>query len=131
MKTTTNAARELGEKSINKVVTAVRVRPLSNSETERGSPIVVAIDQNLGEVTLIDPIHFECKSPNASVSKDRSVDERHFNYDFSFWSVSKHDKHFADQKFVYESVGKPIVKNCIDGYNSSLFAYGTNIFRFL
>ena len=50
--------------------------------------------------------------------------EYKFTYDHSFWSNNSRDSHFADQAYVFECVGQPIVKKAFEGYNCCLFAYG-------
>ncbi|XP_076031819.1 kinesin-like protein KIF28 [Oratosquilla oratoria] len=67
-------------------------------------------------------------------------DVKTFAYDHSYWSFdgSKEEssgyfapdlshpngKKFADQKLVYEDLGKDVLKNAWEGYNATLFAYG-------
>eukprot|EP00118_Oscarella_pearsei_P013302 m.105220 g.105220 ORF g.105220 m.105220 type:complete len:1030 (+) comp37217_c0_seq30:391-3480(+) len=62
---------------------------------------------------------------------------RTFNYDYSYWS---HDgfteepngylapatagSNYADQKCVFDDLGRGVLKNAWEGYNCSLFAYG-------
>lgn len=50
--------------------------------------------------------------------------EYKFTYDHSFWSNNPRDSHFADQSYVFDCVGQPIVKKAFEGYNCCLFAYG-------
>lgn len=47
-----------------------------------------------------------------------------FSYDHCFWSFDKNCETFATQKYVYNKIGKPLVENAFDGYNTCLFAYG-------
>ena len=62
-------------------------------------------------------------------------DERPFTFDYSFWShdnfeINEHgfmiptSKKYADQNVVYEALGKQVLDNAWDGYNTCLFAYG-------
>eukprot|EP00954_Amorphochlora_amoebiformis_P012643 989094-Amorphochlora_amoeboformis.AAC.1 len=63
----------------------------------------------------------------------RDSDERTYTFDYSFWSHDpKNKRKFAGQKYyqqsdldkVFETLGKVILDNAFNGYNSSLLAYG-------
>ncbi|XP_028407643.1 kinesin-like protein KIF14 [Dendronephthya gigantea] len=47
-----------------------------------------------------------------------------FSYDQCFWSFDENCETFATQEYVYNKIGKPLVENAFDGYNTCLFAYG-------
>ncbi|CAB4013754.1 kinesin KIF14 [Paramuricea clavata] len=47
-----------------------------------------------------------------------------FSYDHCFWSFDENCETFATQEYVYNKIGKPLVGNAFDGYNTCLFAYG-------
>ena len=61
--------------------------------------------------------------------------EKKFSFDYSFWShdqftvapngifVPTNDK-YADQKKVYDALGKQVLDNAWEGYHCCLFAYG-------
>ncbi|KAK6023770.1 kinesin motor domain protein, partial [Ostertagia ostertagi] len=62
-------------------------------------------------------------------------DEKWFTFDHSYWShdgfktekdgyFSPEDSRYADQKRVFDDLGKGILENAWAGYNCSLFAYG-------
>ena len=72
---------------------------------------------------------------NTTVLVSDSGAKRQFTFDHSFWShdgfktlkdgtLAPADDRFADQKMVYDKVGKQILRNAIDGYHCCLFAYG-------
>ncbi len=107
--------------NLNNVVTAVRVRPISSTESSIESNVVVSISDKIGEVILVNPVYY---TSNKS-EKDRELNERKFAFDYSFWSVSKSDSRYSNQIDVYNTIGLPIVQNCLNGFNCSLFAYGT------
>jgi pSer/pThr/pTyr-binding forkhead associated (FHA) protein len=87
------------------VLVAVRVRPFN--EREAGTKCIVKMN---GEVTtLIDP---------------DTGKETQFTFDHSYWSHDKKDANFADNKKVFDDIGKGVLKNAWLGYNASLFAYG-------
>ena len=102
-----------------RILTAVRVRPLSEKEIESSCCITVNIDEHFadGRLIIVDPAFYQ---KNAT---DRRPYERQFNLDYSFWSASPQDN-FADQKEVFLRCGAPLVKHCMDGLNCSIIAYG-------
>ena len=97
------------------VKVAVRVRPFNAREKDCHCIIDMA-----GSSTII---------------KDENGVEKTFAFDYSFWS---HDSftlredgyaeadgdRYADQRHVYDCVGKEILDNAWEGYNCCLFAYG-------
>jgi kinesin family protein 13 len=99
------------------VKVAVRVRPFNAREKERESHCVIDM---VGNSTII---------------KDENGAEKTFSFDYSFWShdeftlredgyaVADGDR-YADQRHVFECVGKEILNNAWEGYNCCLFAYG-------
>jgi len=97
------------------VKVAVRVRPFN--AREKDSQCI--IDMN-GQTTTI---------------KDEIGQERSFTFDYSFWShdgfraredgySESIDDRYADQRHVFECVGKEILDNAWEGYHCCLFAYG-------
>ena len=50
--------------------------------------------------------------------------KHNFSYDQCFWSFDENCETFATQEYVYNKIGKPLVENAFDGYNTCLFAYG-------
>jgi hypothetical protein len=99
---------------------AVRVRPFNAREKELSSDCCVRMSDKTTEI----------------FDTDGSV-LHSFTFDHSFWS---HDgfktgsngvlvkdsiaSKYVDQKKVYETLGKEIVRDSFDGYNCCLFAYG-------
>ena len=47
-----------------------------------------------------------------------------FLYDHSFNSHDESDPSFATQEAVYNNIGRPLLRQCFEGYNCCLFAYG-------
>nr|CDJ96572.1 Kinesin domain containing protein [Haemonchus contortus] len=102
------------------VVVAVRVRPFNDREKGRKAQLIIEMPD--GQRTCI-------RDPN------NSSDEKWFTFDHSYWShdgfktekngyFSPEDSRYADQKRVFEDLGKGILENAWAGYNCSLFAYG-------
>ena len=100
------------------IVVGVRVRPFNTREKERNS--VCCIDMPGGNQTII---------------RDDLGKEKKFTFDHSFWShdgfrtledgyMEPEDDKYADQKIVFETVGKQILDNAWKGYHCCLFAYG-------
>ena len=100
------------------VKVAVRVRPFNTREKDSHS--ICNIEMN----------------GNQTVIKDELGQPRTFTFDHSFWS---HDCYieqengylspdssgkYADQNFVFETLGKQILDNAWEGYHCCLFAYG-------
>ena len=96
-----------------RIVTAVRCRPMSYKELrEDDRPIVLVDDEDeekQGEVIILDPTYFSRKR-----DYERSFFERSFRYDHSFLPDST-------QEDIYEAIGKPLLKHSFEGYNSCLF----------
>eukprot|EP00730_Choanoeca_flexa_P004716 TRINITY_DN11781_c0_g1_i2.p1 TRINITY_DN11781_c0_g1~~TRINITY_DN11781_c0_g1_i2.p1 ORF type:complete len:975 (+),score=271.67 TRINITY_DN11781_c0_g1_i2:494-3418(+) len=97
---------------------AVRVRPFNSREKAAGAKLIIKMSGN--STTITDP-------------EDNS--EKVFAFDYSYWShdgfeeqengyLAPTDPHYADQKKVFEDVGRGVLANAWDGYNCSLFAYG-------
>ncbi|XGW16793.1 hypothetical protein V3C99_001881 [Haemonchus contortus] len=102
------------------VIVAVRVRPFNDREKGRKAQLIIEMPD--GQRTCI-------RDPN------NPSDEKWFTFDHSYWShdgfktekngyFSPLDSRYADQKRVFEDLGKGILENAWAGYNCSLFAYG-------
>ena len=96
----------------------VRVRPFNGREKERESECIIDMPGN-----------------NQTVIKDELGREKKFTFDHSFWShdgfrtlengyFEPEDEKYADQKYVFDTVGKQILDNAWLGYHCCLFAYG-------
>ncbi|CAH1773103.1 unnamed protein product [Owenia fusiformis] len=107
------------------VKVAVRVRPFNKRERQRNAKLII-----------------DMKGPNSYIQDPENPNEepRSFAFDYSYWSHDgcKDDgngyygkdtshpngKKFADQRTVYDDLGKGVLKNAWEGFNSTLFAYG-------
>lgn len=81
------------------VKVAVRARPLSSKEIERGCKECLSM---VNDVTIL------C---------DESGVEKEFGFNYCYWTDVK-------QIQVYNDLADPIVKGALDGFNGCLFAYG-------
>jgi len=51
-----------------------------------------------------------------------------FSFDYSYWSCDQNNKkNWADQPRVFSDMGVSILNNAFEGYNCSIFAYGTKL----
>eukprot|EP00755_Sulcionema_specki_P019443 Sspe_Gene.69474::Locus_40959_Transcript_1_1_Confidence_1.000_Length_2717::g.69474::m.69474/K10392/KIF1; kinesin family member 1 len=92
------------------VTVAVRCRPFSQREIDAGAENVISME---GNSTSIVP------------GDKRATGKGHtFAFDYSFNSFDHDSPSYASQEVVYNSLGKAILENTFDGYNSCLFAYG-------
>ena len=96
----------------------VRVRPFNGREKERESECVI-----------------QMPGQNQTKIKDEQGKERTFTFDHSFWSHDGYkvlddgylqpvEEEYADQKKVFDAVGRQILENAWEGYHCCLFAYG-------
>ena len=96
----------------------VRVRPFNTREKDHHSECII-----------------EMPGQNQTKIKDETGKERTFTFDHSFWShdgyrvlddgyLQPEDDNYADQKKVFDAVGRQILENAWEGYHCCLFAYG-------
>ena len=100
------------------IVVGVRVRPFNTREKDRNSVCCIEMPGN-NQTKIID-----------DTGKDKT-----YTFDHSFWShdgyrtlengyMEPDDEKYADQKVVFDTVGKQILDNAWQGYHCCLFAYG-------
>ena len=96
----------------------VRVRPFNTREKDHQSECII-----------------EMPGQNQTKIKDETGKERTFTFDHSFWSHDGYrvlddgylqpvEENYADQKKVFDAVGRQILENAWEGYHCCLFAYG-------
>ncbi|XP_005092304.1 kinesin-like protein KIF28P [Aplysia californica] len=102
------------------VKVAVRVRPFNSREINRNAKLIIEMSGN--QTIIKDP-------------ENMKAEPRKFAFDYSYWS---HDgfkeradgynepasSKYADQKKVFDDLGRGVLENAWKGYNCSLFAYG-------
>lgn len=90
---------------------AVRVRPFNEREKriKGGTQCIISMQGNSTTV----------KDPDTSFGQERT-----FSYDYSYWSHDENSPNFASQETVFNDIGRLIINNAFEGYNTSLFAYG-------
>ena len=100
------------------VQVGVRVRPFNAREKKKESECIISMPG--GNQTRI---------------KDEKGKEKIYTFDHSFWShdgyktlddgyLAPIDDKYADQKMIFDAVGKQVLDNAWQGYHCCLFAYG-------
>ena len=100
------------------VQVGVRVRPFNAREKKHESECIISMP---GE--------------NQTRIKDEKGKEKIYTFDHSFWShdgyktlddgyLAPVDEKYADQKMIFDTVGKQVLDNAWQGYHCCLFAYG-------
>ena len=100
------------------IVVGVCVKPFNQREKQRESVCCIDMPGN-----------------NQTKIVDDTGKEKTFTFDHSFWShdgfrtlengyMEPEDDKYADQKIVFDTVGKQILDNAWQGYHCCLFAYG-------
>lgn len=103
------------------VKVAVRVRPFNGREKQRDAKLIIDMQR---KTTTI-------KDPQAAAG----TEPKKFAFDFSYWSHDGFEEradgyleatspNYADQKRVFDDLGRGVLANAWEGYNCSLFAYG-------
>lgn len=102
-----------------RVLTAVRVRPISQIETKSASRQIVTIPDpkrpEEGSILVCDPLFFNSER----TTQERKFFERKFNFDFSFQGSES-----PNQELIFKKLGEPIIMNTLNGVNCSILAYG-------
>jgi hypothetical protein len=52
---------------------------------------------------------------------NENEDNKQFSFDYSYWSHSPSDSHFADQQRVFDDLGAEVLKNAWEGIALYLF----------
>jgi len=59
------------------------------------------------------------------ITNPENNEDKKFAFNYSYWSFDKSEDHeFANNARIYNDLGKDILDNTINGFNSCLFAYG-------
>jgi len=104
------------------VKVVVRVRSFLPRETERGAECLVRMTPQTEETRLLAPSATD--AANARATSRRTIEEKTFTYDKSFWSHNTNDEHYAHQEDVYNSLGEEMLDHNFEGYHTCVFAYG-------
>jgi len=92
---------------------SVWVRPLMPSEKSKGLySIIKVLDKRM--VVVLDPSH----AKSTAVNDTLGVKEKQYSFDHVF-------EDYIDTEVVFEETSKFLLKQVCDGYNSTVFAYGS------
>ena len=92
------------------MMVAVRVRPLSDRETNSGVHSCCQVLQGGRTVTIE-------KAQSAKYLRSQKGSLHEYTFDAAFGSTST-------QQEIYQATTKPFMKQVIDGFNVTVFAYG-------
>ncbi|XP_076312392.1 kinesin-like protein 98A isoform X1 [Tachypleus tridentatus] len=100
------------------VKVAVRVRPFNQREIEMNSELIIQME---GQTTrIINPkISATCSEGDGGRERIKT-----FTFDHSYWSFDDQDERYVGQEKVFEDLGKEVIENAFEGYNTCIFAYG-------
>ena len=96
-------------------IVALRVRPLLSRELQQEAQSIIKLLDNR-VVCVLDPEKLKIGGQEDYLRRDRNR-ERQFTYDIAFDET-------ATQQDVFEHTGKHLVEGVLQGFNSSVFAYG-------
>jgi kinesin family protein 18/19 len=96
-------------------IVALRVRPLLSRELQQGAQSIIKLLDNR-VVCVLDPEKLKIGGQEDYLRRDRNR-ERQFTYDIAFNET-------ATQQDIFENTGKHLVEGVLQGFNSSVFAYG-------
>ncbi|KAF1996788.1 kinesin-domain-containing protein, partial [Amniculicola lignicola CBS 123094] len=101
------------------VKVVVRCRAFVKREREKGSQCLIRMDPATQKTTLLAPTEFDNNSHTR-----RTLEDKEFVFDKSYWSHDLDDPHYAHQEDVYRSFGEEFLDHNFDGYHTCIFAYG-------
>lgn len=91
-------------------------------EIERGAECLIEMDPTTETTHLLVP-----GTNDTAYSKSqtrRTLEEKTFTFDKSFWSHDLEDEHYAHQEEVYNCLGEEFLDHNFEGYHTCIFAYG-------
>jgi len=94
-------------------------RILTDAEKEKGTRCLIRMDPATQKTTLLAP----AEDDNTSNTR-RTLDDKEFTFDRSYWSHDEADPHYAHQEDVYRSFGEDFLDHNFEGYHTCIFAYG-------
>ncbi|KAF1921330.1 P-loop containing nucleoside triphosphate hydrolase protein [Ampelomyces quisqualis] len=101
------------------VKVVVRCRAFVRREKEKGTRCLIRMDPATQKTTLLAPDEHD----NTSNTR-RTLDDKEFTFDRSYWSHDEADPHYAHQDDVYRSFGEEFLDHNFEGYHTCIFAYG-------
>lgn len=110
----------------------LRVRPPILRELSSTSSVyqnTVAIDSNQLQITISDNIDAYLNSIYGSYTNNRSLNKEAV-YGYHTYSFDHVFDQISNQEEVYELAIRNIVNSALEGFNSTIFAYGMLLFKF-
>jgi hypothetical protein len=92
------------------------------TEIDRGAECLIEMNPLNQATTLLVPN--DTDPANKQSKMRRTLEEKTFTFDNSFWSHDKKDEHYAHQEDVYNSLGEEFLDHNFEGYHTCIFAYG-------
>jgi kinesin family protein 14 len=103
----------------NLITVAVRIRPLETKETVQGQINAVRFNPQSNQILVIND-HKQTQQQPLTFTCDHVItDQKPTN-----WTQGLTDEGDAQQQYVYECLGRPLLNKAFAGYNVSIFAYG-------
>lgn len=91
---------------------------MNTRELERGMPNIFQLTGQHGEIALHKPEGFKQSELGLdTINTTQEAEEKIFTFDHAYDETSS-------QVEVYEECAKSIIKNVLEGYNGTIFAYG-------
>ncbi|KAJ6184668.1 hypothetical protein N7519_005969 [Penicillium mononematosum] len=103
----------------------VRVRKFLPREIERKAECLISMDPRT-QMTCLQapkPKPGDQGKPK-SQARGKTLEDKSFTFDNSFWSHNEEDEHYAHQEDVYNSLGEEFLDHNFEGYHTCIFAYG-------
>ncbi|KAJ5199876.1 hypothetical protein N7472_005080 [Penicillium cf. griseofulvum] len=103
----------------------VRVRKFLPREIDRKAECLISMDPRT-QVTCLQapkPKPGDQGKPK-SQARGKTLEDKSFTFDNSFWSHNEEDEHYAHQEDVYNALGEEFLDHNFEGYHTCIFAYG-------
>ncbi|KAJ5829021.1 uncharacterized protein N7525_007274 [Penicillium rubens] len=103
----------------------VRVRKFLPREIERKAECLISMDPRtqMTRLQAPKPKPGDQGKPK-SQARGKTLEDKSFTFDNSFWSHNEEDEHYAHQEDVYNSLGEEFLDHNFEGYHTCIFAYG-------
>ncbi|KAF2742198.1 kinesin [Sporormia fimetaria CBS 119925] len=102
------------------VKVVVRCRAFLQRERDKGAQCLIRMDPATQKTILLAPTTDLDENANLR----RTLEDKEFTFDKSFWSHDEADPHYAHQEDVYRSFAEEFLDHNFDGYHTCIFAYG-------
>lgn len=98
---------------------------MDSIEIERGAECLIIMDPQTQMTKLLAPkVNPADEGKPKSQARGKTLEDKGFVFDNSFWSHNEEDDHYAQQEHVYDSLGEEFLDHNFEGYHTCIFAYG-------